>query len=73
LLFSPDGTTLIGRPQNQSGLSKLQFWQTRTWQQRTRTLGRQAAFSQGGRLVAVVGGTDGDGVDLWRLSSPLAE
>jgi WD40 repeat protein len=68
LLFSPDGSALFARLQNQSGVSQLQLWLTRTWQQRTRFPGRQVAQSPDGRLLAVVGGSAYDVVDLWRLT-----
>jgi WD40 repeat protein len=73
LLFSTDGAALFARPQNAPGVSKLQLWQTRTWKQQTRFLGRQVAQSPDGRLVAVVGGSEYDVVDLWRISRKLGE
>jgi hypothetical protein len=73
LAFSPDGTMLFARPQSQSGLSKLQVWQTKTWRPRTSFLGRGVALAPDGKHLAVLGGTDVNVVDLWRFTGSIDE
>jgi WD40 repeat protein len=71
--FSPDGALLFGRPRNRSGPSRLQVWLTKSWRPRTSFLGSQVTASRDGKYLAVVGGTDVQGVDVWRLTGPADE
>ncbi len=71
LAFSPDGTMLFARAMNQSGLRKVQVWQTKTWRPRTSFLGRGVALASDGKHLAVVGGIDVQGVDLWRFTGSV--
>jgi WD40 repeat protein len=73
LAFSPDGTVLFAAPPNRSGLSRLEVWQTNTWRRRTSFLGRGVAVAPDGKYLAVVGGTEVQGVDVWRLTEALGE
>jgi WD40 repeat protein len=71
LAFSPDGTMLFARQQNQSGLQKVQVWQTKTWRPRTSFLGVNVALAPDGKHLAVLGGSDVNVVDLWRFTASV--
>lgn len=73
MAFSPDGTMLFARPLNQTGLRKVQVWETKTWRPRTSFLGRGVALAPDGKHLAVVGGIDVQGVDLWRFTESIGE